>query len=62
MQYSYKVWAERDLDDDKRELEKIYLDWVNNFLTVEKFASYYGIDEKGARFLIASLRLLFRNK
>ena len=25
-------------------LRKIYLDWVNNFLSVERYAAYYGID------------------
>lgn len=43
----------------KNELEKIYLDWANNFLTVERFAEHYGIDVKGANMLISSLRLLF---
>lgn len=28
--------------------EKVYLDYVNNFLTVSKFASYYGITEQEA--------------
>ena len=26
-------------------IEELYLDWVNNFITVKKFASYYGISE-----------------
>jgi len=26
-------------------LIKIYLDWANNFLTVGRYAEYYGIDE-----------------
>jgi hypothetical protein len=28
--------------------KKVYLDYVNNFLTVSKFASYYGITEQEA--------------
>ena len=28
--------------------KKVYLDYVNNFLTVSKFASYYGITEPEA--------------
>ena len=28
--------------------KKVYFDYVNNFLTVSKFASYYGITEQEA--------------
>ena len=31
---------------------KMYLDWVNNFLTVPKFAEYYGISEDEANDVI----------
>ena len=33
-------------------LVKIYLDWVNNFLSVGRFAEYYGIDEAEALWAI----------
>jgi len=33
-------------------LVKIYLDWVNNFLTVERYAEYYGIGEVEALWTI----------
>ena len=33
-------------------LQTIYLDWVNNFLSVECFARYYMIPEKDAKQLI----------
>ena len=33
-------------------LQEIYLDWANNFLTVECFARYYMIPEKDAKQLI----------
>ena len=36
--------------------KKIYLDYVNNFLTVSKFASYYGITEKEANNFINNER------
>lgn len=36
--------------------EKVYLDYVNNFLTVSKFASYYGITEKEASNFIDNQR------
>jgi hypothetical protein len=26
-------------------LADLYLDWVNNFLTIEVFAEYYGLDD-----------------
>lgn len=33
-------------------LADLYLDWVNNFLTIEKFSEYYGLDENDARDLL----------
>ena len=33
-------------------LADLYLDWVNNFLTVEVFAEYYGLDEEDAKALL----------
>jgi len=33
-------------------LQTIYLDWVNNFLTVKMFAEHYGIKPKDAEQLI----------
>ena len=33
-------------------LQEIYLDWANNFLTVECFARHYMIPEKDAKQLI----------
>jgi hypothetical protein len=30
----------------KKIIENFYLDYVNNFLTISKMASYYGISEK----------------
>ena len=37
---------------------EIYLDWVNNFLTIEKFAEYYGITYLEAVTLINTQRNL----
>lgn len=34
-------------------LADVYLDWVNNFLTLERFAEYYGLDESDAKQLLA---------
>lgn len=36
--------------------EKIYLDYVNNYLTVEKFANYYGYTEHEANMVIDIVR------
>jgi hypothetical protein len=32
--------------------QQMYLDWVNNFLTIERFACYYRITEKKAKKII----------
>ena len=33
-------------------LADVYLEWVNNFLTIERFAEYYGLDEEDAKQLL----------
>ena len=33
-------------------LADLYLDWVNNFLSIERFAEYYGLDDDDARALL----------
>ncbi len=35
----------------------MYLDWVNNFLTVARFAEYYEMSEKQAHDLIKRMRM-----
>ena len=44
------------------ELEKMYLDYVNNFLTVERFAEYYSISVKEANDIINLGRILNHSK
>jgi len=39
-----------DLDNDA--IIEIYLDWVNNFLSLDKFAEHYGLDEIDANYII----------
>jgi len=39
-------------------LRELYLDWVNNYLTVEKFAEHNEISPDLARFLIANGKML----
>lgn len=34
------------------QLESLYLDWVNNFLSIDCFASYYGLEVDHAKQLI----------
>lgn len=34
------------------ELVSMYVSWVNNFLTVEKFAQHYDLDNESALFII----------
>lgn len=36
----------------KTKLANMFLDWFNNFLTIERFASYYEVDEEKARRII----------
>ena len=36
----------------KNELQKFYLDWVNNYLTIEKMAEHYGISTGAVEILI----------
>ncbi|AEJ81372.1 hypothetical protein Erwinia_phage_Rouille_00122 [Erwinia phage Rouille] len=33
-------------------LQEIYLDWINNFLTVERFAEYYALEVDEAQIII----------
>lgn len=41
---------------DKVLWPKVYLDWVNNFLTVQRFAEWYGISEEHAKEIISAGR------
>lgn len=45
----------------RKELEHVYLDWKNNFLTVECFAKDYGLHENEAIELINLSRKCFEN-
>ena len=44
----------------RAELIAMYLDWCNNFLTIERFAEYYNIDEDKAERVIFLGRKLTR--
>ena len=51
--YGFHV-AEDQVSDpvEDEKLAALYLDWVNNFLTLEKFASHYGLDVEDAGLMI----------
>ena len=42
----------REVNEALYKLELFYLDYVNNFITVKRFAEFYGISEKKALSLI----------
>jgi hypothetical protein len=53
----------RDLrHSPKKTNEEMYLDWVNNFLTVERFAEYYSMTVVQATSLIESEKERNRNE
>ena len=43
-------------------LDDIYIDWFNNFLTIERYAEYHEIEEDHARTLINMCRNLHHKK
>ena len=43
----------REVNNALHKLELFYLDYFNNFITIAKFAEFYGITEKKAVTLIA---------
>ena len=43
----------RETNKALEQLELLYLDYFNNFITVKKFAEFYGMSEKKAISLIA---------
>jgi hypothetical protein len=38
-------------------INELYLDWFNNFLTIERFAEYYGIRKQTAEYIIRAGRI-----
>jgi hypothetical protein len=40
-------------------LETMYLDYLNNFITVSKFAEYYGISEYHAEIILYAGKKIF---
>lgn len=46
---------------NRQKIEDLYIDWVNNFLTVPRFAEYYGLTEEQAHRVISTGRLIYRD-
>lgn len=44
------------LSIDDNALDKIYLDWVNNFISTEAFAGHYAINPASAKKLLEKLK------
>ena len=40
-----------------KQIETMYLDWINNFLTIPAFSAHYGISEKYAIDLLEFAKL-----
>jgi hypothetical protein len=36
----------------RENLQSLYLDWVNNYLTIDKFAEHHGLTTKEAELLL----------
>lgn len=43
-------------------MHKLYLQWINDFLTVEAFAAYHGLYVDEAQALIDTARLMFERQ
>lgn len=43
-------------------LQAIYLDWLNNFLTLERFAEYYCLSVEAASELVEVCRSVHENR
>jgi len=42
----------------KKKIQEMYLDWVNNFLSLERFSEYYNIPPQKAEKIINLGRIL----
>ncbi len=48
----------REINEALEQLELLYLQWFNNFLSVKKFAEFYGMSEDKAIILIDMGRVI----
>ena len=45
----------------REQLNNVYLDWINNFLTIGGFADYYGLTDEQADILIKLARDVYNS-
>jgi hypothetical protein len=45
----------------REQLKAVYLDWVNNFITIHGYAEYYGLYDSEAETLINVARQCYEN-
>tara|TARA_R110002012_G_C11622682_1_gene609158 strand:+ start:1637 stop:1840 length:204 start_codon:yes stop_codon:yes gene_type:complete len=53
---------EQQVDASADYFQEMYLDWFNNFLTVEGFADWYGISEERAAVIISAGRKIHHQR
>ena len=46
----------------REELIAVYLDWINNFVTILAFADYYGLSEEESKKVIELGRKLYESR
>lgn len=49
----------KNFPHNKPVLDEIFLDYVNNYLTVEKWSEHYGISAKNGRELLIALQAIY---
>ena len=45
----------------REQLKAVYLDWINNFLTIGGFADHYGLTDRQAEILINLAREVYNS-
>jgi len=53
---------EKQVEASADYFQEMYLDWVNNFLTIERFAEWYNIGEEQAAAIISAGRKIHHQR
>ena len=53
---------EQQVDASADYFQEMYLDWFNNFLTIERFAEWYAISEEKASSIISTGRNIHHHR
>ena len=53
---------EQQVDASADYFQEMYLDWFNNFLTIERFAEWYAIGEEQAAAIISAGRKIHQHR